>query len=94
MEAAADEMVVPEASSPNNDAPNVPDGEQPNGLKSQKSRHRASVACASCRERRIRVGQLVCPLRLLLMRIVCCTSRRGRVRAMQTSWNRMYHQER
>lgn len=34
------------------------DGEEKNGKapKRQKSRHRASVACATCRERRIRVG--------------------------------------
>lgn len=33
------------------------DGEENNGKpsKRQKSRHRASVACATCRERRIRV---------------------------------------
>lgn len=34
------------------------DGGENNGKapKRQKSRHRASVACATCRERRIRVG--------------------------------------
>lgn len=77
---------------------NVPDGEESNGKgpKRQKSRHRASVACATCRERRIRVRQLLDlrNLRSILTTTVRGTPRRFGVCSMQASRHRMCDQER
>ena len=47
--------MVPQSTSPSShDAGDQPDIDEQNAPKRQKSRHRASVACATCRERRIR----------------------------------------
>jgi hypothetical protein len=56
MQVVAEAIMVPRSASPqsNHEAQNTAESEQPNGPKRQKSRHRASVACATCRERRIR----------------------------------------
>lgn len=55
MQVAADAIMVPQSTSPpGNDGSNAAENDQQDGPKRQKSRHRASVACATCRERRIR----------------------------------------
>ena len=55
MQIDTEAIIIPQSISPPNELADEVDGEQQNGSKRQKSRHRASVACASCRERRIRV---------------------------------------
>ena len=55
MQVATEAIMVPQSTSPSsNEGRNSHEIEQPDGPKRQKSRHRASVACATCRERRIR----------------------------------------
>src|ERR1700744_3118429 len=55
MQVAGEAIIVPQSSPPsNNEGYGQAENEQQNGPKRQKSRHRASVACATCRERRIR----------------------------------------
>ncbi|KAK5169772.1 uncharacterized protein LTR77_005750 [Saxophila tyrrhenica] len=56
MQVGVNSITMPSTDSPpsNNEGQSQPENEQPNGPKRQKSRHRASVACATCRERRIR----------------------------------------
>ena len=56
MQVVTEAIMVPRSASPqsNNEGQNQLENEQSSGPKRQKSRHRASVACATCRERRIR----------------------------------------
>ena len=58
MQAVTQGSMVATADVPNsNDSQTQADTESAGSSKRQKSRHRASVACATCRERRIRVCQ-------------------------------------
>ena len=64
------------------------------GQKKQKCRHRASVACASCRDRRIRVSTMSCCPTWVLTRAVCRSGGRVGMHSVQEIWHRMHHQER
>jgi len=64
-----------------------------NSGKPATQRHRASIACASCRDRRIRVSdRFEEPNGWICLTVsVCCTTRGTRLHAMQAVENRMYH---
>jgi hypothetical protein len=67
------------------------DLDPPKSTKGEKGRHRASIACAACRDRRIRVCRVLELDCMLLIMIVCCTAWTTRLYSMPEIENGVYH---